>query len=215
MLFSQEDVMTRKRCPHYWPFVRGIHALTHGVTSQMTSDAEVWCSLRMLAPTICSTNHRLAGDLRHKVTVIMSILWLLMTLYMPNHCEETLYYCMFDHSSTLGDEAGSWNPSMMTLWQLSALLTLCEGNPPVSGGFPSQRPSNSDICCFFDIGPEKLTKHSSGQWSEISGRSVRHHCHDDVIRWKHFPRYWSFVREFPAQMASNAGLWCFLWSAPE
>ena len=22
----------------------------------------------------------------------------------------------------------------------------------------------------------------------------RHLCHDDVIKWKHFPRYWSFVR---------------------
>ena len=24
-------------------------------------------------------------------------------------------------------------------------------------------------------------------------------CHDDVIKWKHFPRYWPFVREFPTQ----------------
>ena len=23
--------------------------------------------------------------------------------------------------------------------------------------------------------------------------------HDDVIKWKHFPRYWSFVREFPGE----------------
>ena len=23
--------------------------------------------------------------------------------------------------------------------------------------------------------------------------------HDDVIKWKHFPRYWPFVREFPSQ----------------
>ena len=46
--------------------------------------------------------------------------------------------------------------------------------------------------------------------------------HDDVIKWKHFPRYWSFVRnspvigEFPTQLkASDAELWCLLWSAPE
>ena len=24
---------------------------------------------------------------------------------------------------------------------------------------------------------------------------VRHNGHDDVIKWKHFPRYWPFVRE--------------------
>ena len=45
--------------------------------------------------------------------------------------------------------------------------------------------------------------------------------HDDVIKWKHFPRYWPFVREFtghrwiPLTKASDAGLWCFLWSAPK
>ena len=45
--------------------------------------------------------------------------------------------------------------------------------------------------------------------------------YDDVIKWKHFLRYWIFVREFtghrwiPCTKASDAELWCFLWSAPE
>ena len=45
--------------------------------------------------------------------------------------------------------------------------------------------------------------------------------HDDVIKWKHFPRYWPFVREFtgprwiPRTKASEAELWCVLWSASE
>ena len=26
-----------------------------------------------------------------------------------------------------------------------------------------------------------------------------HLKHDDVIKWKNFPRYWPFVREFPTQ----------------
>ena len=41
---------------------------------------------------------------------------------------------------------------------------------------------------------------------------------DDVIKWKHFPRYWPFVqgiRWIPCTKASNAELWCFLWSASE
>ena len=37
------------------------------------------------------------------------------------------------------------------------------------------------------------------------------------IWWRHhgkyFPRYWPFV--IPHTKASDAGLWCFLWSAPE
>ena len=45
--------------------------------------------------------------------------------------------------------------------------------------------------------------------------------HDDVIKWKHFPRYWLLLGEFtgdrwiPRTKASDAELWCFLWSASE
>ena len=45
--------------------------------------------------------------------------------------------------------------------------------------------------------------------------------HYDVIKWKHFPRYWPFVRGIhrspvvPLTKASDAMFWCFLWSAPE
>ena len=40
--------------------------------------------------------------------------------------------------------------------------------------------------------------------------------HDDVIKWKHFPRYWPFVRGIHrSPVASGAELWCFLGSAPE
>ena len=45
------------------------------------------------------------------------------------------------------------------------------------------------------------------------------HC--DVIKWKHLPRYWPFERGtsghrcIPLTKASDAGLWCFLWSASE
>ena len=45
--------------------------------------------------------------------------------------------------------------------------------------------------------------------------------HDDVIKWKHFPRNWPFVREIHRSRwilhtkASDAELWCFLWSASE
>ena len=47
------------------------------------------------------------------------------------------------------------------------------------------------------------------------------HAHDDVIKWKHFPRHWPFVRGIhghrwiPFTKASHAKLGCFLWSASE
>ena len=48
-----------------------------------------------------------------------------------------------------------------------------------------------------------------------------HIIHDDVIKWKHFPRNWPFVRGIhrsrwiPHTKASGAELWCFIWSASE
>ena len=45
--------------------------------------------------------------------------------------------------------------------------------------------------------------------------------HDDVIKWKHFPRNWSFVRGIhrsrwiPHTKASDAERWCFLSSGSE
>ena len=33
----------------------------------------------------------------------------------------------------------------------SSLLALCEVNPPVTGGFPSQRPVTRNIGVFFDL----------------------------------------------------------------
>ena len=41
-----------------------------------------------------------------------------------------------------------WRHQMETF---SALLALCEGNPPVSGGFPSQRSVTRCFCAFFDL----------------------------------------------------------------
>ena len=45
--------------------------------------------------------------------------------------------------------------------------------------------------------------------------------HDDVIKWKHFPRYWPFVRGIHRSPVNSPHkgqwreLWCFLWSASE
>ena len=39
---------------------------------------------------------------------------------------------------------------------LSAILTLCEGNQPVTGGFPSQRPVTQSFDLFFDLHLNKI-----------------------------------------------------------
>ena len=70
----------------------------------------------------------------------------------------------------------------------------------------------------------KLT-HVSRKGSHVYTDKVRgvgdEFRHDDVIKWKHFPRNWPFVRGIhrsrwiPHTKASDAELWCFLWSASE
>ena len=75
-----------------------------------------------------------------------------------------------------------------TKHQSSSLLALCEGNSTVTGGFSSQMASNADI---VSMGSWGLTPHINYFSSSSSHDSTRH---DDVIKWKHFPRYWPFVR---------------------
>ena len=57
------------------------------------------------------------------------------------------------------------------------VIGLCEGNPPVNGGFPSQRPVTRSFDIFFDL---CLNKRSSKQSKrgiyETSSRSLWRHC---------------------------------------
>ena len=50
---------------------------------------------------------------------------------------------------------------------LSTLLALCQGNPPVTGGFPSQRTSHTAFWCLLDVSLNKLLnqRSSSGDLS--------------------------------------------------
>ena len=59
----------------------------------------------------------------------------------------------------------------------SALLTLCEWNPPVTGGFLSQRPVKRNFEIIFDLRMNKrFSKQSRGQWFETPSRSLWLHC---------------------------------------
>ena len=67
-----------------------------------------------------------------------------------------------------------WRHQMETV---SALLALCEGNPPVTGGFPSQRPVTRSIDVSFDVRLNKgLSKQSRRRWFETPSRPLWRHC---------------------------------------
>ena len=61
-----------------------------------------------------------------------------------------------------------WRHQMETFF---ALLALCEGNPPVTGGFPSQKPVRHSFEVFFDLRLNKrLSKQSRPRWFETPSR---------------------------------------------
>ena len=57
--------------------------------------------------------------------------------------------------------------------QFTALLPLCEGNPPVTDGFPSQRTVTRSFDVFFDRRMNKrLSKQSRHRWFDTPSRSL-------------------------------------------
>ena len=77
--------------------------------------------------------------------------------------------------------------------------------------------SNSGSLCKFNTSPKSFTR----KWNRNLVKPTFIFNHDDVIKWKHFPRNWPFVRGIhrsrwiPHTKASDAELWCFLWFASE
>ena len=73
-----------------------------------------------------------------------------------------------------GNFTGAWWRQQMETFP--ALLTICTGNPPVTGEFPAQRPVMRSFDVFFDLRLNKrLSKQSYGWWFETPWRpSWRH-----------------------------------------
>ena len=67
----------------------------------------------------------------------------------------------------------------------SALLSLCEGNSPVTGGFPSQRLVTRSFDAFFNLRLNKrLSKQSRRRWFAAPLRSLWRHCNIIITeRW--------------------------------
>ena len=66
-----------------------------------------------------------------------------------------------------------WRHQMETF---SALLTICAGNSPVPGEFPTQRPVTRSFDVYFDLRPNKrLSKQSWGWWFEMPSRPLWRH----------------------------------------
>ena len=101
--------------------------------------------------------------------------------------------------------------NMITSWNetLSALLALCEGNPPVSGGFPSQRASNVKLWCILWCSPEQMVKNS-----RFAGNFIRRptpSC-NVILMYQHHVQGWEYYLSMPQSQGncvSNSGPRCY------
>ena len=81
-------------------------------------------------------------------------------------CNQDGYWCMYMMTTPNGEKF--------------VLLVLCDGNPLVTGGFPSQRPVTRSFDVFFYLHLNKrLSKQSGRRWFETPSRSL-----DDTLMTK-------------------------------
>ena len=75
---------------------------------------------------------------------------------------------------------GTWWRHQME--KFSALLTICAGNSPVPGEFPTQMPVTRSFDVFFDLRPNKqLSKQLWGWWFGTPSWSLWRHCNDTSV----------------------------------
>ena len=82
-----------------------------------------------------------------------------------------------------------WHHQMETFL---ALLALCERNPPVTGGFPSQRPVTRSFDIFSDLHLNKrASKQLRRRWFQTPSRPLWRHFNTTLrLMWSH-SEYWS------------------------
>ena len=72
-----------------------------------------------------------------------------------------------------------WHHQMETFY---VLLALCQGNPPATGGFPSQRSVTRSFDTFFDLRlNQRFSKKSRRWWFETQSFSL----------WRHYDGKWT------------------------
>ena len=106
---------------------------------------------------------------------------------VPNHGQ---FDCLFNSLFRLTTKLRSKFYVIGPLWVESA------------GGFPSQRVSNAlqrrDVIMNYAQGSRFIVFYGYCHWHHpyfIHVHLYPSGFHDDVIKWKHFQRYWPFVRE--------------------
>ena len=102
-----------------------------------------------------------------------------------NICQEwtkSKYFCLSWKKAWCYDTSPWWCHQMEIF---SALLVICEGNSPVPGEFPAQRPVTRSFDVFFDLRLNKrLSKQSWGWWFETLPHPLW--CYSNAISLTHW-----------------------------
>ena len=100
-----------------------------------------------------------------------------------------------------------WGEQFLNLWNLVSILSKLEGTS-----------HQSTLCLTYDTKGVMLIKYSiwiTNSWQIQQSSRLKLFIYDDVIKWKHFPRYWPFVRgihrSFPTQRPVTRRL--VIWDA--
>ena len=97
-----------------------------------------------------------------------------MGLTLPRRFDEFSTFIQGALLSVINIESYMMTPS---IGNISRVTGLCEGNSPVTGEFPSQRPMTRSVDTFFDLHlNERLSQQSWGWWFETPSRSLWRHC---------------------------------------
>ena len=100
--------------------------------------------------------------------------------------------CVKNDDATPMSQAASYVPFIKrdSWWRhqmeiFSTLLVLCEGNSPMTGEFPSQRPMTPSFGVLFDLCLNKrLRKQSWRRWFETPSRSLWRCCNaTEIVAW--------------------------------
>ena len=105
----------------------------------------------------------------------------------------------------LGMTFARWHHELETF---SVLLALCEGHPPVTAGFPSQRPVTRGFNVFFDLRLDRrLSKQSRRRGFEMPLRSWWRHCTDSNISLYNFTK----LTLIPQHQQNFHRIWEMIW----
>ena len=122
--------------------------------------------------------------------VILKTIWSKLCIYIYN-----AYHSIAAHVQILtvnAERSLSYRGSVSMFWTwwrhqmetFPTLLALCEGNPLISSGFPSQRPVTRSFDVFFDLRlNEGLSKQSIRWWFETPSRSLWRNCNDIIVAY--------------------------------